>query len=390
MANLDTELRTLLLQKEFFEQNPSAGKLLIGADEPLYISVKFTGDIAVLERAGFKVGSIFVDIAYGETNLAGLEALARHPQVESIEKQRRHRLHLDDSVPDIKANQVWSRFGDNFTGYTGKDVIVGIIDTGIDFRHQAFRKPDGTTRIHKTRIHKIWDQTLTAQGGETKPGPINDPTISPTPNPLGYGVEYNEEQINAAIQESGPGVRARHKDDNGHGTHVSGIAAGDGSQSGGCHRAYHYIGVATDATLIVVRAWRLSENDSKTSPTKSDVILDAIYYILNEARIVAKPVVINLSLGTFSEGMDGNSSDCLAVDRLLLNNSKGTAIVFAAGNDGDAKFHASTTVPAGPTSILELQPRGEALKRCRPNGFVIREGRPPTGNQGVAAQPSAT
>ena len=61
MANLDTELRTLLLQKEFFEQNPSAGKLLIGADEPLYISVKFTGDIAVLERAGFKVGSIFVE-----------------------------------------------------------------------------------------------------------------------------------------------------------------------------------------------------------------------------------------------------------------------------------------------------------------------------------------
>ena len=134
----------LLVQKEFFDKNPSKGRMTIGSDEPLYIAVKFTGDVAALISAGLKVGDIAGGFAYGETNLAGLEALARHPQVTSIEKQRRHRIHLDDSVPDIRANQVWSRSGDNFSGYTGKDVIVGIIDTGIDFRHSVFRRADGT------------------------------------------------------------------------------------------------------------------------------------------------------------------------------------------------------------------------------------------------------
>ena len=187
------------------------------------------------------------------------------------------------------------------------------------------------------------------------------PPTPPPPIPLGYGVEYNSTQIKAAI-ENGSGIKARHSDDDGHGSHVSGIAAGDGSQSGGCHLSYHYIGVATDATLIVVRMWNLSKNDSKTPPTiistglptRTNVMLDAIRYIINEAQQLAKPVVINLSLGFFSEKMDGSHNECTTVDRLLMNNSVGTAIVFSAGNSGNAKFHANATVPPDPTAILEL------------------------------------
>ena len=341
-------MRGLVVQKEFFDKNPSAGRMSIGPDEPLYVAVKFSGSVSALKSAGLEIAEIAGGFAYGKTNVAGLVALDRDPQVISVEKLRRHRIHLDDSVPELKADQVWSRSGDNFTGYTGKDVIVGIIDTGIDFRHAAFQHADGTTRIHK-----IWDQTLTAQGGETVPGPINrasllDPLNPPgTPIALGYGVEYDAGQIKAALTDdaSAP-IKARHTDDDGHGSHVAGIAAGDGSQSGSCHGAFHYIGVATDATLIVVRKWRLSDNDSKTppiviatgQPTQTDVMLDAIRYVINEARQLNKPVVINLSLGLFSERMDGSGNENFQVDQLLTNNSTGTAIVFSAGNDGTRTF----------------------------------------------------
>src|SRR6184192_1663460 len=285
----------------------------IAPDEPLYVAVKFMGSVSALKSAGLEIAEIAGDFAYGKTNVAGLVALDRDPQVISVEKQRRHRIHLDDSVPELKADQVWSRSGDNFTGYTGKDVIVGIIDTGIDFRHAAFQHADGTTRIHK-----IWDQTLTAQGGETVPGPINRASLLDTPGTpiaLGYGVEYDAGQIKAAIENSAAGIKARHIDEGGHGTHVTGIAAGDGSQSGGCHLAYHYVGVATDATLIVVRMWGLSKSDAKTSPTNTSVTLDAFRYILNEAQKLGKPVVINFSNWSFTEEMGGQSFDSFALDK---------------------------------------------------------------------------
>ena len=353
MAELDTELRTLLVQKEFFDKNPSAGRMAMPADKTFFVAVKFTGNLAELQNAGLKVAEVAVGFAFGATNLMGLEKLARLPQVESIHKQRRVHGGLDDSVPDIKADQVWSRSGDNFTGYTGKDVVVGIIDTGIDFRHAAFQRANGTSRIHK-----IWDQTLTAQAGETVPGPITTPSLLATPGvpiPLGYGVEYDTGQIEAAINNSGAGIKARHIDEGGHGTHVAGIAAGDGSQSGGCHLAYHYIGVATDATLIVVRMWGLSKSDPTTAPAAANVVLDSFRYILDEAQKLGKPVVINFSNWSFTDEMNGQSFDSLALDKLLTDNSTGTAMVIISGNAADKNFHAAATVPAGPTATLELK-----------------------------------
>src|SRR5262245_18249185 len=138
MATLDTELEMLLVKKEHLEKNPSIEPLAVGLHEPLFIAVKFHGDVGALAAAGFEAASVIPPIAFGRTSVAGLEAPGRHPQVESIEKQRRAHLYLDGSVSEIKANQVWSRTGDAFSGNTGRGVIVGIIDIGIDFRHKAF------------------------------------------------------------------------------------------------------------------------------------------------------------------------------------------------------------------------------------------------------------
>ncbi len=77
-------------------------------------------------------------------------------------------------------------------------------------------------------------------------------------------------------------------------------------------------------------------------------MIDAIIYILNEAKKRNKPVVINLSLGSFTAELNGENGESKSIDALLQANSAGAAIVFGAGNDADAGSR-QATVPAGPT-----------------------------------------
>lgn len=368
MAALDPKLLLLLARRDHYAQHPDEGNRTSEESKPIYIVLRYWGDLIKIQQAGFNLANTVGSIAYGDTTLEGLARLAVHPQVEYIEQQALNVKDLHSSVPELKANTLWTRNNDNFSGYTGKGVFVGIIDTGIDFRHHAFRKGD------TSRIYKIWDQTMIPQGTETSPGTITAPSITNFPFPLGYGVEYDNDDINKTLDGSAGSAAVRHEDVDGHGTHVAGIAAGDGSQSGGCHLAYHYIGVAPDATLIVVRMWGLSDEDSERAnlpPTDpkfkpqpavgSSYMLDAIRYILNEvinAPGTNKSVAINMSFGRYTELLDGTSPNCIAVDRLLNNNSTGTAMVFSAGNNGRNQLHAFANVPANgpePASILDLE-----------------------------------
>ena len=113
--------------------------------------------------------------------------------------------------------------------------------------------------------------------------------------------------------------------------------------------------MAPEAELLVVRLWGMTEGDSNVPPTVNPLAIDAVRWVMNEARLAGKPVVINMSFGAFSEEMDGNSSISSAIDLLLIHNSRGRAVVIAAGNDADAGFHAAATVPAGPTATLNLK-----------------------------------
>jgi hypothetical protein len=87
----------LLAQKVYFEEHPSEGTFAVSPDTQFYIALRFTGDLDALIQAGFTLGNPVGNIAYGATDLAGLEALAKHPQVEQIDKQRKAQLQLDES-----------------------------------------------------------------------------------------------------------------------------------------------------------------------------------------------------------------------------------------------------------------------------------------------------
>ncbi len=372
MAFLDSEIQTLLAEKDYFDKNPDAGRHPLSDEDRIPVSIVFTGDIQPIEQAGFQANGVFGNVSMGSADIRALRTLAALPQVVRIEGRREHRLLLSSSVPHIQANKVWTQTGNDFIGYTGQGVIVGIIDTGIDFNHHVFKKPDGTSRIMK-----IWDQTINAPlnppvVGENPPSNINNTHVSSSTITLGYGVEYSRTQITDTItyladtaHNPKPAVVVRHVDSNGHGTHVAGIAAGNGSQSGDCFGAFRYIGVAPDADIIMVRVWGISKGDhgenltppqTLTSPTpatvNNDFLMDAINYIVDQATSTDPiiPLAINISLGIISDTMDGTGALSLAVDNLLKNNT-GLAVVFAAGNDGGSAFHARVTVGASPAIV---------------------------------------
>ncbi|HET8682587.1 MAG TPA: S8 family serine peptidase [Micromonosporaceae bacterium] len=230
------------------------------------VFVRFTGDVSTVERAGMRVHSVAGDIATGEVQVDQLETLAQLDSVVRVELSRVLHHEMDLGLPEAGVPAVHA----GPPGLRGAGVIVGIVDPGIDYLHSAFRRDDGTSRILA-----IWDQGLEPQGIETSPAGF------------GYGVEYRKPAIDEAIASDKPFDLVRHRDqairDVGcHGTHVAGIAAGDGLAAGPARTDRVFTGVAPAADIVVVAntrgraAGELGLGDSAAS-------LDAVRYIFRAA-----------------------------------------------------------------------------------------------------------
>jgi subtilisin family serine protease len=346
MARLDAELQMLLVRQQHVKKIPADANAP-DADQKLGVTIQFSGNPSILSSYGFVATAHVGNVLAGSISLKDLAILAQVPEVIQIEKIHNYHINLNHSIPEIQANMVWNRSGSDFSGYTGRGVVIGVIDTGIDFLHQNFRKADGTSRILY-----IWDQTLTAKPGETVPGPITNPSITASTHSLGYGVEYSQADINETIQfmshpsgASTPAVLVRHLDDEAHGSHVTGIAAGNGSQPGSCSGSYTFTGVAPESDIIMVRLIGMSVGDP-AQPVGHSSMIDAISYIMNRTKTgQSRSLVINMSEGVFTEFMDGQSCTCKVMDTLLKNNSTGTAFVVCSGNEANLNFHAKVTIP---------------------------------------------
>ncbi len=329
-------------------------------EEPhLRVLLHFEGSLEGAIQAGFQPSSTAGEIAAGSIAASDLDALQKAPNVTFVESSRPLRSELDKSIPEIGADKVWN----HSAGDKGGDVIVGIIDSGIDYQHPAFRSNNNS------RILAIWDQKL-----------VPDPSLSET-NPVGfnYGVEFDKSQIDSALLS---GIQIRHTDSaGGHGTHVTGIAAGNGAT------ANVYVGVAPEADILVV-ATNLVTNLGDSANT-----LDAINYMLDKASTLKRPIVINLSQGDNLGPHDGTSLLEQGVDGLL--GKPGRAIVKSAGNNGAQDIHARFSlgahavfnlpfdVPTGDTTpdSIDMWYSGQAHLQVRlllPNGTASAKVVPPS------------
>lgn len=296
------------------------------------VLVQYAGDPDELTSAGMVVHGVAGDVVTGAIPVDAVADVAELEGVERIEAARQLETELDTSLPEARVDVVHA----GPPGRRGAGVIVGVVDTGCDFTHPCFRNSDGTSRILA-----LWDQGLTPQPGESNPAGF------------GYGVEYTQAQINAALASANPASSVRHTA-GAHGTHVTGIAAGNGSIAGGDppQPAGTFVGVAPEADIIVV-AHR--SNGSEGLGTSANA-LDAVNYVFKKARAFDKPVVVNMSLGDNLGPHDGTSLLERGLDNLL--GGPGRAFVKSAGNAGVANCHAEGTLTTGETEDVRFSQQG--------------------------------
>jgi subtilisin family serine protease len=194
------------------------------------------------------------------------------------------------------------------TQLSGKGAIVGIVDSGIDPKHPAFQG----------RILQIWDQTLPGSG-------VTEGS---------YGIELTGTQLTTS------------RDEEGHGTHVAGIAAGVDDTYGG---------VAPEAEYVIVK-----------SDFQDAHIADGIRYIFRVAGQLGRPAVANLSLGGHADAHDGSDSLSQIID---AESGPGRIVCCAAGNEGNDNIHGQTTVSPNQRKTMRFRVPATGVQIAWLNGW---------------------
>ncbi|MFZ5516383.1 MAG: S8 family serine peptidase [Candidatus Zhuqueibacterota bacterium] len=293
---------------------------------PMLIKTSLT--TTELRALGVSAQAQIGDIVTACVPLATIETIVRHDGIFYLQLPQKLTIHTDESLSEIKATQAWQQYN-----VSGQGVIIGVVDTGIDWRHMDFRNSNGTTRIK-------------AMLDFSYPGDTNGDGSLDGPDQYG-GTLYTEQEINNALNGIGT---INESDVVGHGTHVAGCAAGNGQATGNGVAAGTYLGVAPKADLIIVKATRVQ---GSISFSEIDYI-NAIVFIDSLAGQLGKPYVINLSLGGSSGPHDGKGLGEQAIDNLVGPGINGKAVVVSAGNDGEKAIHISGAFGSGTTSIESI------------------------------------
>ncbi len=228
----------------------------------------------------------------------------------------------------------------------GRNVLVAIIDTGVNFALPQFRNELG-----ESRILAMWDQ--------------NDGGTRPAPKGFFYGSEYTREDINAALATAQPYSTLPGRDESFHGTIMAGLAAGSEVADTG------FVGAAPDAELLIVKLKPCKEYlrryyripDGITAFQETDIML-ALKYVNSFAEAFTRPLVICLGLGTNLGDHSGNNF--LATYMNKLSREKSRAVVTCGGNEGNRAHHF----------------RGRLEKDGNGNGVMDVEVRVAEGNRG--------
>ena len=252
-----------------------------------------------------------------------LDEYSRRPQIEFIEKPTR--LYFEDlfSKEASCITQVQRDEPGNLR-LTGRGVLIGIVDSGVDYRHPAFLTADG-----KSRILRLWDQSI------------------PGNPPEGYatGTEYTNEEINEALSLSVQEGRrlVPSEDVSGHGTAVLGVAAGSDFSRGAVKR-----GVAYESDLLVVKMG-IPRQDSFPRTTE---LMQGVDYLVRQAIRLGRSIAINLSFGNNYGSHRGDS-----LLETYLDNVSGmgkNVICVGMGNNGNDALHTGGKLSPGEIQEIEL------------------------------------
>jgi subtilisin family serine protease len=286
----------------------------------------------VKERPYIKLGSVLKSghvIAY--TNKENIHNLYKELGSKSHKFYPKIMSPLDQQSND--AAGITPVINHPYLDLSGKGVIIGIIDTGIDYTKDVFRLDNGTSKIVG-----IWDQTLDGPRGTD----------------LYYGAEFSRAQINEALASENPFDIVPSIDTDGHGTFLASVAAGSSAEG--------YVGAAPRAELIVVKLRRanpfyidfyLLPQDEPNLYSATDFMLGA-RFIFQRAEDLNLPVVLCVGMGANITSHDGNTplEDYINVAAQRI----GYAVVTAAGNESNTRHHTQGVIQrTASTDVINIR-----------------------------------
>lgn len=210
-------------------------------------------------------------------------------------------------------------------GLDGKDIVIGIVDTGIDILNEEFLNEYG-----RTRIKYAWDQSVNSSSGDSYAGEFP------------FGTYYTEEQLNRFVEEGNSVLRG---EDN-HGNYLASIAAGRNN------------GIAVNSDLVVVKLKKAKENLKELygvrqgeAYSEADIML-AIAYILQCSYRLRKTVSILIGFGTNS----GSHTGSAALEAYINNIGilRGVCVSVAGGNEGSAGHHTDGDIEENEQAVIEI------------------------------------
>ncbi len=236
-------------------------------------------------------------------------------------------LYTLNSTISIEKSGIGTIQRNPFLNLFGRGIIIGIIDTGIDYQHEAFLYNDNTTRVLS-----IWDQTI--QDGSPPEG-------------FTFGTEYNRDLINIALKSEDPLSIVPSTDTNGHGTSIASIIAGRPNLD------LSFTGIVPESELVVVKLKEAKQNlkniffvpEDALCFQESDIIL-GLNYLNSISQSVNRPLVVCIALGSSQGGHDG--SGALSNDLNSYVQMPEIGITVSAGNEGNNRRHFFNTTTAEP------------------------------------------
>ena len=309
---------------------PSIGEMILSESYADIILPSYTGFLTDYKERGAQIFNNY----YGMVHYPLEEELFQNYYEYGFFYNTIPKLFTLLDLESLEASGILAVQNQPVLGLKGQDVLIGFIDTGIDYTHPAFRRPDGLSRIVG-----IWDQTL--QTGQP-------------PFDLNYGTAYSQEELNQALGMEDPFSLVPSRDENGHGTFLAGVAAGSALPQ------QSFSGAAPEALIAMVKLKPAKEylkeifyvTGSAPAYQSTDIML-GIRYLILLADALKKPLVICIGLGS-NQGSHSGSSP---LDSMLsvTDQYRGIHAVTAAGNEaGKAHHFYGTAANSGAYEAVEI------------------------------------
>ena len=293
------------------------------------VIVRYFGNLSSLAEKYPTIQMIELFNNYGILRVPAslVDTIAEEDIITYMEKPKRLFYEVDMGKRASCVTTLQTRF----PSLTGKGVLVGLIDSGIDYAHPDFRKPDGSSRIVA-----LWDQTVLSE--------TTDGSTPPEHYPL--GTLFTQETINRALQATTAQERfaiCPSQDISGHGTHISGIAAGNGRASSGRYR-----GVAPEADLLVVKLGIPAPN----SFPSTSLLMMAVDFCVRESLSRNMPLALNLSFGNTYGSHSGSSLLETYLDSAATLGR--SLFCIGSGNEGASSGHIGGILQKNQTQTIEF------------------------------------